>query len=678
MTSLAASTNIEDRLSRHEDVLRSYKEKFEEHKRWLQGQREMPSFATKETGQAWEEDTLSDDEESIVHTRRRTVPLHDTLLEKGKLYEQKKEACREVAIKSEMAKLRAKPRITKMGRSKNYDKRIEERFIELENRRQNDLKDARAGREEDKPQFTFKPSITKKGKRATVRTNTAGAHDQWKQRRDQKLDDARQRVVIEELSQMQSAPVINEHSQRIIERKAKDDSGISRGPHYTHADSLLERDRLSKLNLWEKYQQEQVEQQPGNPKITPFAANLQREGEVCQRLYEQSFDKEERKNHLALKKAQEEGTECYHTPRITMNAAVLRRSIPVEDDLLERHEISKSRKEEGMRQALEREQHLHKPAINPVSDEIASRLCQTSKERLYGQKTDYSALQQQFLDAQESVQSSQRRSSSHRRRSSTVDFHLRGKRGKEISEKRIEDLRSQHESKIMADCTFKPRICRPPLDRTNRQMDFLDRAQQQMKKKDENLREARLERDRREQDDCPFKPNIGYNSDIVRDDGIYGGDGKAWGYGDFVERHRMARKLQSEKDKGGWVTGKNWKNEVTVPREFSLGRKEGPIKSLQKPLSPPRVHPGSGHDKENYPMYQSHTPKGGHQRDLPQQGLFSEVLQDYHSAPQSQMASVHKGGYSSYDDHSGVGSSAAVPPSAWGGQYPSGQVTLGY
>ena len=658
MASLAASTNIEDRLTRHEDVLRSYKEKFEDHKRWLQGQREMPSFVTKESGRAWEEDTLSEEEESIIHARRRSVPLHDTLLEKGKLYEQRKEACREVAIKSELAKLRAKPRITKMGRSKNYDRKIEERFIELENRRQNDLKEARAGREEDKPQFTFKPNITKKGKRAAVRTNTSGGvQDQWKQRRDQKLDDARQRVVIEELSQMQTAPTINEHSQRIIERKTKDDSGISRGPHYTHADSLLERDRLSKLNLWEKYQQEQVEQQPGNPKITPFAANLQRDGEICQRLYEQSFDKEERKNHLALKKMQDEGTECYHTPRITMNAAVLRRCIPVEDDLLERHEVSKTRKEEGMRQTLEREQHLHKPAINPVSDEIASRLCQTSKERLYGQKTDYSALQQQFLDAQESVQSSQRRSSSLHRRSSTVDFHLRGKRGKELSEKRMGLLRSQHESKVMEDCTFKPRICRPPLDRANNNMDFLNRAQQQMKKKDENLREARLERDLKERSDCPFKPNIGYFSDgPSKDEGIYGGDGKAWGFGDFVERHRMARKLQTDKEKGGWVTGKNWKNQVTVPNEFSLGRKEGPIKSLQKPLSPPRVHPGSGQDKENYSTYQSQTSQGYPQkRDLPQQGLFSEVLQDYHPAPQSQISSVHKGGYS-YDEHSGIGS----------------------
>eukprot|EP01061_Rhynchopus_euleeides_P013028 TRINITY_DN22858_c0_g1_i2.p1 TRINITY_DN22858_c0_g1~~TRINITY_DN22858_c0_g1_i2.p1 ORF type:complete len:667 (+),score=258.71 TRINITY_DN22858_c0_g1_i2:37-2001(+) len=649
MASIGPGASIEDRLTRHEDVLRSYKEKFEEHKKWLQGQRDLPSFVTRDTGAAWDEVSLPSDDETFEHQPRRSVPVHDSLLERGKLYEQKREAAREEAIKKELKQLRSKPKISKQGASKVYEKPIEERFMELEARRKKDLDVAKSGRLEDAPQYPFKPQINRKGKQAATRTNSCGAVDQWKQRRDQKLEEARKRQLVEVMA-MQRAPEINEHSRRLVERKMREDSGLGKGPHYTHADSLLERDRLAKLQLWEKYQQELAEQQPGNPKITPFAASMHREGSVSDRLYEHSVDQYERKNYLLMKKYAAEGTECYHSPRITMNAALIRREQPVHEDLLDRHETAKVRKEEAMKQIMDRERHLHRPAINPVSDEIASRLCQTARERLYQPKTDYSALQEQYSYQPDRPVSEARVA----RRASSLGA-MRGK-----DKKRREELRDQQDKKEMEQCTFKPKITRPPLDQKG--LDFLDRTAQRMRKKEDKLREARRERDTKEVQECPFAPNIGYKHDVDEDTHqIYGGDGKAWGFDDFVERQRQARKLNHDKERGQWVTGKNWKNEVTVPKEFSLGRKDQPVRSLQKPLSPPRASDDDTYDDEDDTHDQDHGhdyPEGAHP--LPQAGLFSEgatnILQ-----PREQQAPYDYG----YSDGSGA------PMQAWAAPYPS-------
>ena len=636
---LSQHVNIEDRLSRHEDVLRSYKEKFEEHKRWLQGQRDLPSFVAKEPGAAWEEASFDDDDEQSRGDApvSRRVPVHDTLLERGKLYEQKREAAREEALRKELKQLRSKPQISEKGQAKVYEKPVEERFLELAARREKDLEQAKRGREEDAPQYSFKPKINKKGKQAASRTSSHGAADQWKQRRDQKLEEARKRQLVEMMS-MQRDPHINEHSRKIVERKVRDDSGLGRGPHYTHADSLLERDRLAKLQLWEKYQRELAEQQPGNPKITPFAASLARDGNVCERLYENSADQCERKNYLLQKKYTSDHDECVREPRITMRAAMIERSQRVEDDLLERHEVAQARKEEHMKQAIERERHLHQPAINPVSDEIASRLCQTARERLYGQKVDYSALQEQYSYQQPQQVSKPRRRSGSARRSTSLGA-MRGK-----DKKRREELRDQQDRKQMEECTFHPKTGRGPKDRGPQAVhmweNFHDRTAQRMKKKEEKLKEARKERDIEEVTVCPFTPNIGYQADgrdLYGDDNgqIYGGDGKAWGFDDFVDRQRSARKLQTDKERGAWVTGRNWKNEVTVPKEFALGKtnKEN-VKSLQQPLSPPRLYPQDEYARTEDESYeQDGAPPPPPQdaaagvvdpRDLPQKGLFSE------------------------------------------------------
>ena len=604
---------IDDRLTRHEDVLRGYKEKFEEHKKWLQGQRDLPSFVMKESGNAWDEVSIESDEYTAEAGPRHSVPVHETLLERGKMYEQKREAAREEAIKKELKQLRTKPKISKQGAAKVFEKPIEERFIEIEARRKKDLEQAERGRNDDAPKFSFKPQINRKGKQSATRTNSVGAVDQWKTRRDQKLEEARKRQVVEMMS-MQRTPEINEHSRRIVDRKMKEEStsGLGgKGPHYTHADSLLERDRLAKLQLWEKYQQDLAEQQPGNPKITPYAASLDREGSACERLYEHSVDQYERKNYLLMKKYAAEGTECYHSPRITMNAAMIRRNQPVHEDLLERHEVAKTRKEESMKQVMHREHFQHQPAINPVSDEIASRLCQTSRERLYSNKTDYSALQDQY--SYQTERPTPKRNTLRRAAS------MGAMRGKNV--KRQEELRDQQSRKEMEECTFRPKITRPPAEMKG--LDFHDRTQQRLKKKEEKLREARKEREVKEGMECPFTPNIGYRKEDVEEDNgqIYGGDGKAWGFDDFVERQRNARRSTVDKERGQWMTGKNWKNEVTVPREFTLGRKDQPVRSLQKPLSPPTADDDDTYEDEE---------EGDHEyaetasRPLPQEGLFSQ------------------------------------------------------
>lgn len=276
-----------------------------------------------------------------------------------------------------------------------------------------------------------------------------------------------------------------------------------------------------------------------------------------------------------------------------------------------------------MREILDRERDLHMPVINPVSDEIAARLPQTARERLYSHKTDYSRLQ--LADSRLSTMSPPRQRTRHasasgvgsRRRSRSAPgmiggcadadtaFYRRGERRREQAGQRLENLRRAQEAKAMAECTFSPATCMHAVRRID-PLAVHDRGTQWQKRREQKLHEERTKREDVELAHCTFAPNLpddpdaGPAHDLPEalpcaweggpDTQLYGGDGRAWGYDEFVERHREARRRLMEKQDAAWKTGKGWTNEVTVPLEFNLGRRES-VAALQKPLSPPANQP---------------------------------------------------------------------------------------
>eukprot|EP01062_Namystynia_karyoxenos_P081575 TRINITY_DN899_c0_g4_i2.p1 TRINITY_DN899_c0_g4~~TRINITY_DN899_c0_g4_i2.p1 ORF type:complete len:673 (+),score=253.22 TRINITY_DN899_c0_g4_i2:87-2021(+) len=617
-----ASPDIDDALARNDEVLRQYRQKFEQHKAWLSGQRDMPSIAPPQEGDDSGGGEFSEEgEEAAAGSPQQRGrggsaerPVHEQLLEKGRVYTQRKEALREAAIRRELRGMRPRPSISSAAASKHPTKPLPDRFQEREEDRQRRRAEARQLAEQDEPRYSFRPHITKRAKLSAPMVQTSSGNDPWRNKKEQRLEEIKNRLRVAEIAEVRPAPHINERSERLVERRRRREEalhGPSRGPQYTHADSLLERDRLSKLQLWEKYQQELLDQQPGNPKITPFAAAIDRShlGAAYDRLYDASFDREERKSQLARKQACAEEAECYHTPRITSNAAAMRRGVPVEDDLLQRAERARERKEETMRRVIESEREIHAPKINPVSDEIASRLATTARERLFAMKPDFTESSRlnaaHLADTSASTAAgagatprpararggSSRRSNSApstARRAKAVDesFYRRGERRKEQAAKRLDTLRRQSDLRAMEECTFAPATCEGSARRVDPN-DVVERAGQWATRRQQKLDQERLKREERELSQCTFRPNRERPAPDAAAapwkeppaTQLYGGEGKAWGFDEFVERQRDARRRQLEKEEGAFATGKGWRNEVTIPREPVLGRTPGSARS---------------------------------------------------------------------------------------------------
>eukprot|EP01065_Artemidia_motanka_P045123 TRINITY_DN6557_c0_g1_i2.p1 TRINITY_DN6557_c0_g1~~TRINITY_DN6557_c0_g1_i2.p1 ORF type:complete len:730 (+),score=153.47 TRINITY_DN6557_c0_g1_i2:244-2190(+) len=565
----------------------------------------------------------SDFEDEPPQRRGRGQSVHIQLLEKGKLYEQRKEALREDAIRREMKQVRSVPKVSAHASRRRMDpsRPFWERFQEQEDHRQRGLRQAREAQVESEPKIGPRPHITKKGRAMSSRIVSGGGRtDAWTSRRNAHLEEMRSRQWVEELAEVRPTPGINERSEKLaVRRRRREDAmhGAARGPHYTHADSLLERDRISRLQLWEKHQQRLMDEQPGNPKITPFAAALDRShlGSACERLYDQSFDREERRSALS-RRLGTDAAECYHSPRITAHAATMRRDMPVEDDLIERHNRACRMRDQSIAATIDRERELHVPVINPVSDEIAARLPQTSRERLYASKADYSVLQQ-AVNASSSTaldpQSPAARRSKGRRRSRSApaagtdvdnSFYRRIELRKEQTDKKMETLRESQTEKVLNECSFHPRTnyAGSPNKRSGAAMHHRGILWQQ--RREERLRDERVKLETAEKESCTFAPNraahdLSAASGVAQEapweappsSQLYGGTGRAWGFDECVERHREARRLDMERQEGVFVTGKGWRNEVTKPREFALGRRDQGrtrVDSLRKPLSPPR------------------------------------------------------------------------------------------
>eukprot|EP00759_Apiculatamorpha_spiralis_P007677 PhF_6_TR14900/c0_g1_i3/m.23252 len=645
------TSTLEERLGRHDDILRAHRERFEAHKKWLQTQRSTPSFQSAALMDSpLEPMPASPPRRGIVGhlvPQPNTTPVrgapnvYEDLIEKGKMYQLKKEKLREEAVQKELKHLKKIPQVSLMAKQMKRDDKIEERFKKLEFERRQMVEFKRNDNIktlEQEQKHAFQPKISKKGKRATSRTNHSDGNTVWQQKREEHLENLRTKKIIQEMAEVRGAPEIDEKSIRLAERK-KEKEGLN---GYNHLDVMLERDRLAKLAAWEKQQAEIRATQPGNPRITAFAAMTPREGDVYDRLYTSSFETEAKRSAMLHSQLSTDGVNCTHSPRITANASSIYRDRPVEEDLLQRHEQAKAAQEEQVRYMLERERDLHTPAINPVSDEIAARLPETSRERLFKPKTQYydpteypfqPVLNQNSIDIDAAKSTTPTPGSaramsadSARRNRERIDLLYQREQHRQD---RLDLLRREEEQKLMSECTFQPVTHND--SRNGAPLRVYNRVSQWARRRDQKLKEQQYEKDRQELKECSFRPNgIGNSPKPVSESSLYGGDGRAWGVEEYVDRQREARKRQMDKASKGWVTGDNWKNQVTVPVEFNLGRKEKPIKSLQKPLEAP-IHPpsvGAGYYGANeYYAYDDQGSRGASflsQGGLPPQGAFSE------------------------------------------------------
>jgi hypothetical protein len=576
--------------------------------RWLEAQKEMPSFVASFADnmknildaplpRSLVGEETQQDSRLLASATTPTKPIHDQLIAQGQLYREKRESLREKAIESELKLLTSTPRVTKYPTTQHRNEKIEDRLLRVHRERQERhvYEEEIRSKQQDKDLkkiAPFSPQISAKGKRAAAKVLVQEKQESWHKRREQKLEARRTEKLVRELGEVREGPDLNPRSVKLAAAK-REKEGLS---GLTHIDAMLERERLSKLALWEKSQRESEAQ--SNPKITMYAAMLNRSGDVGDRLYQEAMEAEERRLLRMQRSLLEEDTGI-HTPKISsLAAAIPRRGVSVEEDILLRHEETRRQMEEDREAKRAQERLSHQPAINPVSSLIASRMPETARERLMKPRS-VSRQQSEDPDEPSGLSFVPRTNSRSASTSTAASDHLEALAVfQERKQEHLRKLKEQVEQREVEECTFAPATNKNTLVSTSRLGgggvgggSVVDRSHQWILRRKMKLEEQRKALEEKDLVDCTFEPAV-HRDPAPRttagenvDSGIYGGDGAVWGAPEFIRRQQEARLRREESSMRATTPTSSWSPRVTVPKEFKLGRREGvtPVRSLQKP-----------------------------------------------------------------------------------------------
>ncbi|KAF0984976.1 hypothetical protein FDP41_000015 [Naegleria fowleri] len=511
---------------------------------------------------------------NLSSSTQRQPPIVQKLLEEGKMMEERKEQLRN----KHYSEITFRPNISEESRrlaSKvdQSNSSFVERFEEQERLRRDTLDTIRTELNEEP---SFRPSISKLGQEMKGREDVSQVNRTWLSERDEKLNKLREMKEEREMEEEIFKPKLNPRTLKIIERKkASLKENLS-------LEEAFERKEFLRQQRVQEMAEEQFESMvPGTPKITAQAAKMIRDGSVSDRLYQLSFKMSEKKQEISLQHLEEEKKMFDFNPKI--NWSEFERDEPVYDDLYHQEENSRIKRVERMEKLLEKENLLHHPRINPVSEEIASRLPHSSKERLLssGNKTPKGSpvkLELTFkprINEKSKLIEGDKSQSVEERITQLLNYD---KKKRQI----LEEKRKEKDEKEMEECTFKPNVLANPKTQSL-QKTFADRLIFWDKKRKAKLEQERKEKTLQELKQCTFKPAI----DRIKQEDLskLENDSEPLGYEEFVQRQIEAR--EKKKNASKVINyGENWKNEITIPKEFTFGQKTAVIKSLRKPLTP--------------------------------------------------------------------------------------------
>lgn len=364
-----------------------------------------------------------------------------------------------------------------------------------------------------------------------------------------------------------SKPQISLMSERLAEaRRARD--GHS---HLDIASSLLIR---TPRNVEEQMPQ------TSQPSITPRASALHRPGTAFERLYASHSGKSaEPQSDL---RALIEESLVSGTPIITARAQALQRreGHSVCDDL---YADARRAREERIRKAATPPPRS-KPKIDAVSEIIATQLPMSSAQRLILPRSAKASVERPtftptIAKASEKLVAARESDSSHH---APHHEHLHRE-----SYRRASRIQEQSAAKLKAElegCTFKPKIS---LLAANSRVEAAayDRMSKWQQRRSQRVEDERIKRLEEEDRLCTFAPSI--NTSSAHDETeslVYGGDGRAWGFNDFVERQNAGRKKRSDEDEHvaqAFADGSNWRRASTIPKEPNISAFNTPSRPSQ-------------------------------------------------------------------------------------------------
>jgi hypothetical protein len=531
-----------------------------------------------------------------------SASVHESLLERGKLYEQRKEALREKSVRRELARCRSVPKISRMGHDIERPSDIKDRLMAVFQERQKvkEFETIIATKKEDEiMERWFQPHISHKGRRAQGRTKSKKQqHETWEYKRQQRLEALRREKILKEMQDLHGAPDIDPRSQVLAARR-REREGLA---GYTHIEAMLERDRLSRLARWEDQQRQQaLLAQAASPKITEFAASLNRGDDVAERLQREAEARERRRQERERQYFDEQAGKGKSGPAGGSFDP---------DSLVERHAVYMQRRDEKIRSIQEAEKALHTPAIDPVSEKLAARLPMSPMERLVQPRARTPTSRVSSINGGPSEAQSSPRSSRPAVTESDVQAYERLQLAEARRKLRVEAARAEQAKRQLDECTFRPQTTTHYYEgreanggsNTTAGSDaaaVYSRSQEWQQRRLDKLEEQRRQRAEQEREAHPFAPAVVGLGPVPSGDASAG---DVSGFSSFLARQQMARNrrhAESDAAPQSPVTprrpvGADGRPLQTVPVAPALGRERDPaqvpvVLSLVRPVEPPSL-----------------------------------------------------------------------------------------
>lgn len=465
--------------------------------------------------------------------------------------------------------------------------------------------------------------------------------------RERKLEEMRRAREKLLESEVYDTPRISERTRWIVEKKRQNYQKKK-----AIEDELMEKEFKRRQSLFFEAERKYALENPGTPKITVHAANLIREGSVTDRLFEMASKLKEKKHITELE------THLKENLAREGNLSDSTRNIPVFIDLLNREEKRRQKQSEQMEKLAQNEKKLHKPKINPVSLEIASRLPSSSKERLLAPKPQRS----EFNDLDD-PNCSFRPSISQRSKEIEAEKEINSRRIERLllkerrRKEKIESLRMYQEEKELEECTFNPKTSNYTKHISDKILPFNERAQQWQQNRESRIAEKRKDLEEKEMEKCTFHPKISnqeenefiqissYNSQLDEQ------PLQPSGFEQFINRQKKARQIKENLQNGSFVTGEKWSNRITIPKAFKLGpdrQTHNPIPSKHHIFSPIEIKKAVHKEIEKISTSFEESPgkrnssfEENYQDISPQEISFEETYSEKKLSPRSSKSSNH-------------------------------------
>ncbi|EKG02500.1 hypothetical protein TCSYLVIO_006471 [Trypanosoma cruzi] len=478
----------------------------------------------------------------------------------GERYKEHKELLRRKHLEDERKKCPFKPTVSgyaeQVSRQSNIRRSdaITKRLHELHAKRLQTVEaqrvKSRKRQEEEMTAEMRAPQVTERA-RSLVSRDPVDVSRKWLEKREEKFARLREEALRRELATLREVPRISQYAQEksIVERHLG-----QRIEDYFMAKEEARRERMYWLaeksvgmnssfssssffsHVGDLPMQNELPQPPFTPRITEYAKQLRRSGNVVDRLLADG-----RKGRRTP-----QDTSCTFAPRVAPASLEMSRSYYSDPNILVyerlyRNDASKLREMRRKRMEMDlQNDRTGIPRISETSRLIVERKRSEAMEQAR-QKSPTQRLHSSSRDAHADARERQRLMEARERkekenctfkprlnaaskkmwrhqlqllqgdsdaRTAAAARELLWKRSQKRMDEEIRRRRAMVEAREMAECTFHPKVGRAPERRVDRELSVSDRNEMWQLQRAQRLRQTRMELERTQLSECSFHPTV--------------------------------------------------------------------------------------------------------------------------------------------------------------------------